>query len=116
MKELVLGHMRDIFTSTLGPDGAEHLAAWNAFLQTPVGARIGDLVTANMRAGAVQPLPRDMTAGDAAEMEMFMRSDAFRAFVRGFDQGQDFSPKRVQAAVDGLERTCGMVVALETLS
>lgn len=116
VKELVLGHMRDIFTSTLGRDGAEHLAAWNAFLQTPVGARIGDLVTANMRAGAVQPLPRDMTAGDAAEMEMFMRSDAFRAFVRGFDQGQDFSPKRVQAAVDGLERTCGMVVPLETLS
>lgn len=116
MGELILGHMRDIFTDTLGPEGAEHLAAWDAFLQTPAGARIGDLVTANMRAGAVLPLPDDMTAGDAAEVEMFMRSDAFRTFVRGFDQGGDFSPRRLQAAVDGFERTCGLTVPVEMLS
>ena len=116
LKGLVLGHMRDLFVSTLGPDGAEHLAAWDAFLQTSAGARIGDLVTANMRAGTIRPLPDDMTAGDAAEAEMFMRSDAFRAFVLGFDQRRDFSPKRVQAAVDELEDKCGLVVPSKMLS
>ena len=57
-----------------------------------------------------------MTAGDAAEAEMFMRSDAFRAFVLGFDQRRDFSPKRVQAAVDELEDKCGLVVPSKMLS
>ncbi|MDR6990768.1 hypothetical protein [Luteimonas sp. 3794] len=116
MGDLILGHMRDIFTDALGPNGAEHLAAWDAFLQTPAGARIGDLVTANMRAGAVHALPDDMTAGDAAEVEIFMRSEAFGAFVRGFDQGMNFSPKRVQAAVDGFERKCRITVPVEMLS
>lgn len=116
MSDLVLGHMREIFGDTLGPDGAEHVAAWNAFLQTPVGARMGELVTTNMRAGAVQPLPDDMTAGDSAQVEMFMRGDAFRAFARGFAQGRAFSPKRVQTAVDEFERKCGISVPGAMLS
>lgn len=116
MRTLVIGHMRQIFTEALGEQGAEHLATWNAFIDTPAGAVAADMVLANMRTGRMQPPPDTLSPEQLAQIEAFTQGQAFWALVSGFDQVHSFAPKRVKAASDEMARTCGIQVPVEALS